>query len=174
MKALLVIDVQNGVYVDGGVSVFAGERVVGKINGLIGAARLAKCPIVFIQHQNEALVHGSDAWDLLSALDVRTGDIFVEKRHGSAFHETALAERLRSSGIGQVVLCGMQTEFCVDSTFRHAFALGFEVELAKDAHTTFDSEPVSASQIVDHHNRTLRGYGDILPAESVVFAGSKD
>lgn len=174
MKALVVIDVQNGVYREEGVDACEGERVVAAINGLVAAARQAGSPVVFVQHEDDHLLRGSEESQLLSALDARADDASVYKRHGSAFHGTTLADDLRSQGIGQVVLCGLQTEYCVDSTFRHAVALGFAVELAEDAHTTFDSAMLPAARIIDHHNTTLRGYGDVVPAAEIVFPAGDD
>lgn len=172
VKALIVVDVQNGVYAWEGGEVFAGTRTVTTINELIGRCRAAGSPVVFVQHEDDDLVPGSEPWGILSVLDYRTGDAVVPKRHGSAFHETSLDESLQTAGIDQVVVCGMQTELCVDSTCRHALTLGYEVELVSDAHTTFDSPVLSAAQIVEHHNRTLRNYCDVLPAESIVFESS--
>jgi len=171
VKALIVVDVQNGVCEWEGEKVFASRRIVSAINGLIGRCREAGSPVIFVQHEDDELVPGSDAWALLSALDRREGDVLVSKRHGSAFHDTRLSELLQSQEIGDVVVCGMQTELCVDSTCRHAYTLGYRVELAADAHTTFDTAAISASQIIDHHNRTLRSYVSVVPAESVVFDG---
>lgn len=170
-KALLVVDVQNGVYVDGDRTAFAGAAMIAVINGLTARARRSRSPIVFIRHEdNETLVHDSAPWQLVAGLDVLAEDLFVEKRHGSAFHDTPLRDQLLSLGIQGVVICGMQTEYCIDSTVRHAFTLGFAVELAQDGHTTFDSVTLSARQIVDHHNRVLESYGSVLPAESIVFS----
>lgn len=54
-----------------------------------------------------------------------------------------------------VVICGMPTEFCVDTTTRRALALGYPVVLVADAHTTERNEYLSAAQIIRHHNHTL-------------------
>ncbi len=171
MKALLVIDVQDGVYAEDGREVFEGEAMIARINRLIASARASGCPIVFVQHEDEWLIADSPAWQLRSGLDARPEtDLFVRKTHGSAFHDTSLRETLERLGVDEVVLCGLQSEFCIDSTFRNAVALGFEVVLAEDAHSTLDSTTLSAPQIIEHHNRTLAGYGRVAPAESVSFA----
>jgi nicotinamidase-related amidase len=171
LKALIVIDVQNGVYAYEDNEVFAGQAVIATINRLISSARAAGCPVVFVQHEDEWLVAGSHEWELVEALDARVDtDIFVVKRHGSAFHDTPLGETLRRMGIEEVVLCGMQTELCVDSTLRHAVALNFEISLAEDAHTTYDTATLTAPEIIKHHNRTLAHYARVLPAAAISFA----
>ena len=126
---------------------------------------------MFVQHEDEWLLAGSQAWELVRELDARVdADIFVGKRHGSAFHATPLEATLHRLGVYEVVLCGLQTEFCVDSTLRHAVALNFEVSLAGDAHSTYDSGTLTAPQIIEHHNRTLANYARVLPADAIAFA----
>jgi len=171
VKALIVIDVQNGVYAYEDTEVFAGQTMIATINRLIASARAAGSPVVFVQHEDEWLHAGSPAWELMRELDASADtDIRVAKRHGSAFHDTPLAETLRRMGVNEVVLCGLQTELCVDSTLRHAAALDFEVSLAEDAHSTFDTATLSAPQIIEHHNRTLANYARVVPADAITFA----
>jgi len=171
VKALIVIDVQNGVYAYEDTEVFAGPALIATINRLIASARAAGCPVVFVQHEDEWLLGGSHEWELVRDLDTRSDtDIFVGKRHGSAFHDTPLAATLRRMGVHEVVLCGLQSELCVDSTLRHAAALNFAVSLAQDAHSTFDSGALTAPQIIEHHNRTLANYARVVPAGAIIFA----
>lgn len=171
MQALIIIDVQNGVYAYEDTEVFAGPALIATINQLIASARAAGCPVVFVQHEDEWLVTGSREWDLVKELDVRADtDIFVRKRHGSAFHDTPLEETLRRLDINDVVLCGLQTEMCVDSTLRHAVTLKFEICLVEDAHSTFDTATLTAPQIIEHHNRTLANYVRVVPTDAITFA----
>jgi nicotinamidase-related amidase len=173
VKALIVIDVQNGVYAYEEAEVCAGQATIATINRLIASARAAGCPVVFVQHEDEWLLADSHEWKLRKELDARADtDIFVGKRHGSAFHATPLAETLRRMGVDEVVLCGLQTEMCVDSTLRHAVALNFAVSLAEDAHSTFDTATLTAPQIIEHHNRTLANYARVVPADAITFAAA--
>ncbi|HEX3047657.1 MAG TPA: isochorismatase family protein, partial [Bacillota bacterium] len=50
------------------------------------------------------------------------------------------------------------TEFCVDTTCRRAFSLGYETTLVQDAHSTFHSKVLTAPQIIAHHNNVLGGW----------------
>jgi nicotinamidase-related amidase len=170
MKALIVIDVQNGVYAYEDTEVCAGQAIIATINRLTASARAAGSPVVFVQHEDEWLLAGSREWELVQELDARADtDIHVAKRHGSAFHDTSLEETLRRLGVTEVVLCGLQTELCVDSTLRHAAALNFEISLAQDAHSTFDTATLTAPQIIEHHNRTLANYARVIPAATITF-----
>ena len=170
VKALLVIDVQNGVFSWEGTRVCEGDSLVDTINGMIASARENGSPVGFIQHQDEWLVPGSQLFELVSGLDARPEvDLMVVKQHGSAFHGTSLEASLRGIGVDELVVCGLQTEFCVDSTVRHAHTLGFPVTLVADAHSTYDSEVLKAAQIIDHHNRTLGSYVNVVDSGAITF-----
>jgi nicotinamidase-related amidase len=170
MKALLVIDVQKGVFAWEDTQVFMGEILPGRLNGLIAAARGSGSRVVFVQHEDEWLPAESDMFALLDGLDARPGvDLFIVKHHGSAFHGTSLESDLFRMGVDELVVCGLQTEFCVDSTVRHAYALGFPVTLVADAHSTFDSQTLTASQIIGHHNRTLGDFAALTHSTARIF-----
>lgn len=58
---------------------------------------------------------------------------------------------------------------CVDTTCRRAFSLGYDVVLAKDAHSTMNSERLTASQIIEHHNDVLKRFADTAESADIVF-----
>ena len=160
MDALLVIDVQCGMFADPAVQPHDGEAVVGRIAGLIQAARVSGAPVIFVQHDGGAddpLARGGPGFAFRPELAPRDGDPVVVKRFCSAFQDTELADLLAARTIEGVAVCGMQTEFCIDTTCRSAFERGLAVTLVRDAHTTFDSEVMPADAIIRHHNATLGG-----------------
>ena len=83
---------------------------------------------------------------------------------------TNLQELLVSRGIADLIICGLQSEFCVDSTVRRAMALGYPVVLVADGHSTFDNGVLSATQISAHHNKTLSSIESYGPRTRVVPA----
>jgi nicotinamidase-related amidase len=101
---------------------------------------------------------------------LQAGELVVEKRHSSAFHDTELHRHLQEAGIDRLVIAGMQTEMCVDSACRSAAALDYRVVLVVDGHTTFDTPVIAAEFIIAHHNRLLgRGFAELANAEQVSF-----
>ena len=79
---------------------------------------------------------------------------------------------LRGAGIERLVLCGMHSEFCVDTTARRALALGFPVTLVSDAHTSAGNAAISAQQVIAHHNATLSNISSFGPRVQAVPSGS--
>ncbi len=157
--ALLVIDVQKGMFLPP-TPAFQEQAVVRRIAGLQARARSGGLPIVHVQHDGGAgdvLAHGTPGWAIDPRVAPASGEAVLEKRFCSAFQETDLQARLAAAKIERLVIAGLQTEYCIDTTCRAAFALGYKVVLASDAHTTFDSPTLSAAQIIAHHNATLGG-----------------
>ncbi len=94
----------------------------------------------------------------------------IQKDSPDAFHGTDLQQELESNGIERLVVAGLQTEYCVDTTCRRAYSLGYEIVLVRDAHSTWDTERLLASQIIEHHNDVLGGWFVTLKDEKdVVF-----
>lgn len=155
-SALLVIDVQQGICEGAHVS-FGSDRLIARINQLSARARAAGAPVFFIQHETDqgVFAHGSRGWQLAGGLESHAGDVFVRKATADAFHRTELARLLRARAITELVVCGLHSEFCVDTTVRRALALGFAVALVADGHSTEDKAHLGAAAIIGHHNATL-------------------
>jgi len=168
--ALLVIDLQQGMFIDA-VQPYRGEEVLQCVAALLGRARAAGVPIFHVQHDGgdgDLLGKGSAGWPHHPAVAPEAGETVIEKRHSSAFHGTDLHALLAAAGVDRLVVAGMQTEYCVDSACRAATALGYQVLLAADGHTTFDSSVLPAERIVAHHNKTLGGaFVELRPAAEI-------
>ncbi|ROM34205.1 cysteine hydrolase [Pseudomonas poae] len=172
-NALLIIDMQTGLY-DGPERPFERERVLDTINGLIQRARNANAAIFVARHTGPAgspIAAGSPLWQLWPGLDVdQARDCLFDKTRPSCFLGTDLAQRLAAAKINELVIVGMKTQFCVDTTCRVAGELGFSVVLPEDAHTCMDTPALKAEAIIEHHNATLAGaFVKRVKAQDVVF-----
>ena len=79
------------------------------------------------------------------------------KANCNSFLGTSLQADLAAGGITRLVVAGLHTDFCIDTTCRRAASLGYQVTLVADAHSTFDRDYISAAKVVEHHNRILGG-----------------
>lgn len=154
--ALLIIDVQH-VLCHGAYAGFEADRVIACINLVSQRVRDAGGLVVVIQHESPSgvLVYGSEGWQLARGLLTEPTDQFLRKRATDSFHQTALHALLQEHGVNHLIICGLQSEFCVDTTTRRALALGYPVTLVADGHTTLDNGTLKAAQISAHHNETL-------------------
>jgi nicotinamidase-related amidase len=176
LKALLIIDAQQ-VFAQGPHLAHDFARVVQAINTVITKARRANVPVLWVQHATTegALVMGTPGWQLAQGLEVKPLDRRIHKVHSDAFAGTHLTATLQELGIGHLVVMGAQSDFCVDSSVRRAMALGYDVTLVEDGHTTLDNGVLSAAQITAHHNLTLSqvssypGKTHVQPANAIAF-----
>jgi len=172
--ALLVVDVQTGLC-RGEWAAFDIDAVIGRINAVVAKARPAGALVVWIQHEEDVgpLQFGTADWQLDARLHVSADDPRVRKTVANAFHRPDLQALLQSYGVQHLLVCGLQSEFCVDSTVRGALALGYPVTLLSDAHSTVANGVLTATQISAHHNATLAnlgGYGVAVTLAQVADA----
>jgi nicotinamidase-related amidase len=169
--ALLIIDVQHALC-SGEYKAFESERVIERINQVARKVREAGAPVIVIQHEslNGPLDFGTDGWKLADGLEVVPTDILLRKRATDSFHQTDLQAILQHHDVKELVICGLQSEFCVDTTTRRALALGYPVVLVSDGHSTLDNGILSAAQISAHHNETLTNITSFGPRARAVSA----
>ena len=149
--ALIVIDVQNGVV----ANAYEREHVVGNIAALVDQARQQNVPVIWVQHEDEQLHNGSEAWQIVPQLVPGDGEAVVAKHYGDAFEETPLEMLLLDIGVGHLFVAGAQTDACIRSTLHGALTRGYDVTLVGDAHTTEDLSQWGApppEQVIAHTN----------------------
>ncbi len=173
--ALLVIDVQQGLCDgDGGGdgTAFESPKAIARINMVSSKARAAGAPVIFIQHESASgyLEFETDAWQLAHGLHVEPADLKLRKTTPDSFLRTDLQDVLKQHAINNLIICGMHTEFCVDTTTRRALALGYPVVLVADGHTSAGNPHLSASQVIAHHNATLTNISSFGPRVRAVSA----
>ena len=158
-QALLLIDIQND-YFSGGAMELVGSPEAGAQAGkLLRAFRGKALPIIHLQHFSTRpgatffLPHTKGV-EIHDSVAPSQQEIVIQKNFPNGFRETPLCDYLREHSIGQLVIGGMMTHMCIDSTTRAAADLGFECFLAQDACAT----------------KALFFGGVTLPAESVQAA----
>src|SRR5262245_21985248 len=175
--ALLVIDMQIGL-VDIG---YQAKEVLTCIKDLVRRAREGGAPVIHVQHHHASyppLMAGTPTWKIHPDVAPVAGEIVIGKTASDSFHGTRLDEELQGLGVRRLVVTGMQTEFCVDTTCRRAISLGFDVTLVADGHTTCDGL-LPAADIIRHHNAVLPGLAhpdhhvSVVPGHGVRFEESR-
>lgn len=150
--ALLVIDMQNGLH---DASEFS--QLVNKINFKIDSFHKANLPVIFMQHIDSDLPYGSDAWKIVGSLHRTDNDRVFLKYHSDSFYETGLESYLHHKKITTLDVCGLQTEYCVDTAIRVGHDCGFNIITTAGFNSTFDTEDLTAKQIIKHHEGIWNG-----------------
>jgi nicotinamidase-related amidase len=166
-KALLLIDIQND-YFPGGAMELAGSSIAGaKAGELLQAFRKKALPIIHIQHISTRpgasfFLPNSVGVQIHEEVAPASGEAVFQKNYPNSFYETPLLQHLRDHQLSQLVIAGMMTHMCIDSTTRAAADLGFQCVLAHDACATralsFGGATVSAENVHTAFLAALNGF----------------
>ena len=170
-KCLLVMDMQSAMF-ELPRPLHEAEELLEKVARLTERARASENPVVYVQHaggDDSPFRPGSHGWQIHPAVAPRPGELVVEKTHCDAFQGGRLMAELDRLEIRHIVVCGLVTEGCVDTTVRRAFGLGLSVELASDCHSTTDGPVLTADLTKQHHNEVLKPFARVRPASDVSF-----
>lgn len=192
-SALLIIDMQNDFCHEEGASAKAGladipafQACVPKIESLIASARSAAVPVIFV-HMTLDESTKSEAWRNKIGTDMKIiekgswgadyyklypqeGDPIVEKHRFSAFIGTNLDLILRSMERKSIVVTGVLTNVCVESTARDGFMLDYNVTMVSDA--CAGSSPAAHQATLDNFANV---FGQVWKTDeiSAYWAGAK-
>jgi len=157
-KAIILVDVQNDYFTGGKCELFEIEKTAEVVASLLEESRKNGDDVIFIQHINKNLNplffgEGTKGCEIHeSVIPLPEEKIFV-KHTPNSFYETGLDEYLRNQGISELIICGMMSHMCIDTTVRAAKNLGYKVTLIENACTTkplnFGGEIFSATTV--HH-----------------------
>jgi biuret amidohydrolase len=191
--ALLVIDVQNEYFKEGGPAFIPAARsVLPHILELRDAARQTGALVAYIQHVKRAdgsdigrtcdfrpptspriLVEGTPEAELLADLQPQPGEVVIRKRRFSSFLHTDLACVLATRDIDTVIIAGYMTSFCCETTARDAHDRDFRVLFVRDAVEgpdlrAPDGRPVPHQQVLENTVTALRaGFAEIVTVADV-------
>ena len=158
-SALLVLDMQR-YFLEETSHAFipSASAILPKVRGLIHAYHARDLPVVFTRHVNtpedaaqmavwwrEVITDDNPLSQVTSELDVRQGRV-LNKSQYDAFYNTELEGYLRAEGVTQVLICGVMTHLCCETTARSAFMRGFQVFFSVDGTATYN---------LDYHRAAL-------------------
>jgi nicotinamidase-related amidase len=149
---LIVVDMQNYfVHPDGDSNLDDGERIVPALMRLIAQCRKVGVPVLFTQHAHKkdksdlgilgdwwgsAIIEGTWEAEIYEGLRPKKGEVVVRKNRYSAFQGTGLGAKLRRMGIEDVIITGVMTNICCETTAREAFMHDFRVFFLADGTAT--------------------------------------
>lgn len=137
-QALLLVDIQND-YFPGGAMELPGSPAAGaKAGDLLRAFRQKGLPVVHIQHISTRrgatfFLPDTAGARIHECVAPAPGETVFRKNYPNSFRGTPLLEHLRGNGVTGLVIAGMMTQMCIDTTTRAAADLGFQCLLAHDA-----------------------------------------
>jgi len=141
--ALLIIDIQNDYFPGGRMELVGSPEASLEAKALLEAFRSRKLPVIHVQHVSTRpgatfFLPDTDGVRIHDNVRPAPGEPVVTKHFPNAFRETGLAETLRERGIDALVIAGMMSHMCIDTSTRAAADAGFACTLAHDACATRD------------------------------------
>jgi nicotinamidase-related amidase len=137
-RGLLVIDIQRDYFPGGAYPLVGPEAAAEKAREVIDSFRSQALPVVHMQHVWDApeatfMRPGTDGVEIHPLVAPTDGETVLQKTEPNSFVDTPLQSELSARDVDDLVVVGMMTSMCVDSTVRAAADLGFEVTVVHDA-----------------------------------------
>lgn len=150
MQALIIIDMQNA-WIEEHPR-YELNAIIDRINQLTAHFRKQSKPVIFIQHEQDDVRCNAYGWQIHDKLTRHESNHYINKTACDSFESTNLLALLHNEACTTLSICGLATEFCVDTTLHSALSHGFNVIALSDAHTTADRSHLNAESIINHHN----------------------
>jgi nicotinamidase-related amidase len=176
--ALVLIDIQQEYFRDK-LIIPDGAPTVENATRLLVWARQNHMTVVHIQQQaakpgGPLFAPDSSGIEFHPSVTPAASELVVVKHFPSSFTQTDFHTRLQEHGIETLILCGLMTHMCVDSTARGALEYGYRVILARDACATRDLPAPEGDTVLSHsviHTATLAAladrFADVMTAEEI-------
>jgi len=176
--ALLIIDIQNDYFPAGKMELAGSIEASAATARLLAAFRKQSWPVFHVQHINTRpgatfFLPGTPGADIHAGVAPLAGEPVIVKHYPSSFRDTALLEQLHGAGVETLLICGMMSHMCVDTTVRAAFDLGFSCIVAHDACATrdlaFNGLTVPAGQVHASYMAALGAvFAQVVSADEIL------
>ncbi len=138
MKALLIIDIQNGLTKK--KTLYNESCFIETVNAAIKEYHDLGYPVIFVQHNNKPLKFGTSDWEIDNRLYRKKENIILQKQHGNAFLKTDLKSILENKKVKEIIVCGLVSHGCVKATCIGGFNEGYTTNLLKNGHTNWNKD----------------------------------
>lgn len=125
---------------------------------LIEAARSHGIEVIYIRHddgEGEALIKGTEGFEIYDEFKPLPGEKIYDKTVNSAFRDTGLTEYLIEMDEKDVIITGLQTDYCIDASVKCAFEHGFHVFVPAFANTTTDNAYMTGENSYRYYNEFM-------------------
>lgn len=176
--ALVIVDIQNDYFPDGKMPLVGPVEASQQAARLLDRFRRSQWPVVHIQHvavrpSATFFLPNTPGADFHPSVQPWSAEPIVPKNFPNSFRDTTLLDVLREKHVDRLIICGMQTNMCIDATTRAAADYGFECLVAADAcaarNLTFDGHTVPAEQVHYAFLAALNGsYARVLKVDHIL------
>ena len=169
---LLVVDVQTGITNDTLYEFSVFKKALGE---LLRAARAHGIEVVYVRHDDGpecALTKGKPEFEIAEEFQPQAGERIFGKQMNSPFKASGLLEYLQGKGETQLIVAGLQTDYCIDATVKCGFEHGFSLLVPMEANTTTDNSFMTGEKSHRYYNGFIwkNRYADCMPLAQLLAA----
>ncbi len=146
---------------------------VSHVKELIDEARINGIEVVYVRHDDgkeEKLTKGKIGFEIYEPFKPQEGEKIFDKEVNSAFKGTGLLEYLRKKDESEIMIVGLQTEYCIDATIKAGFEHGFRMIVPAHTNTTVDNRFMTGEQSYSYYNEHIwpRRYAQCITFEEAM------
>ncbi len=168
---LLVIDAQKEITNE---RLYKFSEFVSNVKMLIKAARENSVEVIFVRHDDGTgtpMTKGLDGFEIYEGFAPEQDEKIFDKQVNSPFKDTGLAEYLSEKGETELIITGLQTDYCIDAAVKCGFERGYKIIVPQYANTTFDNKFMTAEKSYEYYNNFMWNgrYAECISAEEAVL-----
>lgn len=161
---LLVIDCQNGIMTP---ELYQYDIFCHRLKSLISAARRSGTEVVYVRHDDGKgypLTPGNPDYEISPLFAPLPGEKIFDKKVNSPFRRSGLLRYLQTKHEKELMVTGLQTEYCIDATVKCGFERGFRILVPEYANSTVDNAYMSAEDTYNYYNHFIwkKRYGECV------------
>jgi len=152
---LLIVDTQKLITLP---TLYQFELFVENVTKLIKASRDNGIEVIYVRHDDGSeseLTIGKAGFEIFDKFMPQPNEQIFDKKVNSAFKGTGLLEYLKGKNEKDILVVGLQTDYCIDATIKCGFEHGFHIMVPNDANSTFDNSFMSAQQTYQYYNEFM-------------------
>lgn len=152
---LLIVDAQKLITNE---RLYKFNEFVVNVENLIDTARKNNIEVIYVRHDDgvgSELTKGTEGFEIFEEFKPVRGERIFDKNFNSAFKGTGLLEYLKTKGEKEIIIVGLQTDYCIDATIKCGFEHGFHIIVPADANTTINNKFMLAEQSYKYHNEYM-------------------
>lgn len=167
---LLVIDTQKLITNE---KLYMFHTFVANVKEIINKSRENKIEVIYVRHDDGdggELVKGTEGFEIYEEFKPLKGEKIFDKKFNSAFKETGLLEYLKNKDEKEIIIVGLQTDYCIDATIKCGFEHGFNIIVPNNANTTVDNEFMTAEESYKYYNEFMWNgrYGECISLDETI------
>ncbi len=167
---LLVVDTQRLITNE---NLYSFDLFVSNVRLLIAKARQNNLEVIYVRHddgEGTELTKGLEGFEIDERFNPQPKDRVFDKSVNSIFQDTELLEYLTGKDERELIIVGLQTDYCIDASVKCGFEHGFNIIVPAYSNTTVDNSYMTAEQSYKYHNELMwnKRYAECISVEETV------